>query len=58
MSKNKQRIKFICEKCGGENFPLKKESNKNWNVINSQCDKCGGKLKIIFTKLNKLKASK
>jgi hypothetical protein len=36
-------IKLICKKCGKEQIPDKKQSNKNWKVYptNKKCE-CGG----------------
>lgn len=34
---------MVCEKCGEEGKPDKKQSNENWNVIPAVC-KCGGRI--------------
>jgi len=43
MSK-KLEVEFVCIECGYKPEPDQKQSNKNWNVINTICTKCGGKI--------------
>jgi Zn finger protein HypA/HybF involved in hydrogenase expression len=37
-------IEFKCRDCGYVPEPNKKQSNKNWKVIDAICPKCGGRV--------------
>lgn len=47
--KNKKNIIRACEKCGKPQPKNKKESNRNWNVYDSNilCE-CGGKFGFMY----------
>jgi hypothetical protein len=47
----KKEIKRICDKCGAEQKPNKKKSNKNWTCYGNEKCKCGGKFNFNLSVL-------